>query len=140
MSHNLGVAELKQIEPNADDKRFTDELWKNGHASKRRNPNWTARRVRNQLNTSSAQIKSYLDHKPGTPAILVLFDNSDNGYDDPDVVQTAMYGYEQVEIAPAGNGNAATVIEQGFAPRNDAEIRCANRPQRLTLSPFSAAV
>jgi hypothetical protein len=115
------VAEVKQAEPNDADRAFSNALTTKGHAFGRCNPDDKAGRVRNHIATSRGQFRAYLRSNPGIPAILVIFDNTESGYDDPYTVQTAMCGWEQAVISTAGN--RPVIVERGFAPRNNSAIR-----------------
>ena len=117
------VVEVKQIEPNKDDKTFTAALKRDGEASQCRNPDDVAERVRNHIKGGMRQIKSYLQHNPGMPAILIIFDNAKNEYTDAYTIQTAMHGFEKVVFKLPNRGQPITVVERGFGPHNNKEIR-----------------
>src|SRR5687768_2576750 len=72
------VVEIKQIEPNEDDKRFHKTLERDGMSEQRRNPDDVAERVRNLIKDGARQIKSYLLDSPPVPAIIVILDNAKN--------------------------------------------------------------
>ena len=120
------VVEVKQIEPNDEDKRFTDTLYSKGMATQNRNPDIVAKRVRKHIKKSRSQINSYLNSRPGTPAVLVLFDNANNNYTDPYTIQTALYGWEQVVLQDKAPNDNLVVIDHGFAPRNNKVLRKGN--------------
>ncbi|MCK4873617.1 MAG: hypothetical protein KAS72_12920 [Phycisphaerales bacterium] len=117
------VVEVKQIEPNDDDKRFADALRSKGMATQTRNPDTVARRVRKHISQSRSQFKSYLESRPQIPAVLVVFDNAENRYTDPYTIQTALHGWEQVVLEVGGAGHDPVVIDRGFAQRNNKALR-----------------
>lgn len=115
------VAEIKEISPNDDDLAFTKALRERGRVSGTLNPDQHARRIRSDIRTSRGQLRSYLERNPGVPTILVIFDATDSRYDDPYIIQTTMYGWEEAVIAT--DGEQPVIVEQGFAPRNNRTIR-----------------
>ena len=117
------VVEVKQIEPNEDDRHFNKTLEQEGIATQTRNPDVVARRIRNQIDKSRPQIKSYLEQYPLTPAVLVLFDNAKNSYIDPYAIQTALHGYEQVVFQVGPTASEPVVVDCGFAQRNNKALR-----------------
>jgi len=123
LAGNVVVAEVKQIDPNQEDRAFNDALHRDGMATQRRNPDLVARRVRNHIKESRAQLEAYLNCHPQTAALLVLFDAARNKYTDPYTIQTAMYGWEQVVLDVPPIGQPITVADRGFAPRNNREVR-----------------
>ncbi len=128
------IAEVKQIDPNADDRRFTETLSCDHVATQRRNPDLMARRVRNAIRNSVTQIKSRLRSHPGVPAALVLFDAARNGYTDPYVVQTAMHGWEHVVFDVSLTGDAPRVMDRGFPRRNNRAVRRDKNQQLSALA------
>jgi len=117
------VAEVKQIDPNEEDRQFTVALQRDDVATQCRNPDTMARRVRNQIKQSRTQLKAYLERDPQTPALLVLFDAAKNRYTDPYTILTAMHGWEQVLLSVPPVGQPITVADRGFAQRNNREVR-----------------
>ncbi len=117
------VVEIKQIEPNEDDLRFAEAFARDGVASQCRNPDDVAERVRNHIKTSRSQFKSFFERQPARPAILVLFDNAKNGYTDSYTIQTAMHGFERVAFHIPKVPEDITVVERGFGPNNNTEMR-----------------
>lgn len=117
------VAEVKQIDPNEEDQQFAMALESDGNASQCRNPDVMAKRVRNHIKQSRAQFNAYLDRHPQTPTLLVLFDAARNKYTDPYTIQTAMYGWEQVTLNVPPVGQPITIVDCGFAERNNREVR-----------------
>jgi len=115
------VAEIKQIEPNDEDRAYTEALRLQGRVSGVWNPDERARRVRDDVRASRRQLREYLEPNPGAPALLVIFDNTDCRYDDQHNILTAMHGWEQAVISTAGD--RPVIVEQGFAPRNNSTIR-----------------
>lgn len=117
------VAEVKQIDPNEEDRQFTESLRRDRMATQCRNPDLMARRVRNHIKESRSQINAYLDDHPHTPALLILFDAARNRYTDPYTIQTAMHGWEQVLLNVPSDGQPVSVVGRGFGKRNNREIR-----------------
>ncbi len=115
------VVEVKQINPNAEDKAYHDALERHGHASQLRNPDTVARRVRNHINESRPQLREYLNRHPETPTLLVLYDNARNQYTDSYTIQVALHGWEQVTFEVGGE--APAVVERGFGKRNNKTLR-----------------
>lgn len=117
------AVEVKQIEPNESDLAHHCALAVDGYAGQSRNPNDVAERVRKHIKESRSQLRSYLDSHPGTPSLLVLFDNADNRYTDSYVIQTALHGFEHVVFRVGTGGQEPAVLDRGFAPRNDKALR-----------------
>jgi hypothetical protein len=133
------VVEVKQIEPNEEDRCYAEAQERDGKASQCRNPDMMARRIRNHIKASRVQIKSYLQRHPATPAILVLFDNAKNQYTDPYTIQTAMFGWEQVTFSVYRDGKDPSVVDRGFGPRNNEEIRPDKNQQLSALTTLHEA-
>lgn len=117
----LVVAEVKQIDPNDDDKAIHKVIDSGGVAMQTRNPDDMARRVRNHIDVSRSQLREYLSHRPNTPTVLVLYDNARNNYTDPYTIQVALHGWEQVVFVQ--DGDSMSVVERGFGPRNNRSLR-----------------
>ena len=127
LGSQLVVVEVKQIEPNPDDRSFSKALRAGGVASQCRDPDKVASRVRNHIKESRSQLKAYLDylerqHRPKIPSLLILFDNADNRYTDPYTIQVAMHGFERVQLEVPRDGSRPVVVDRGFAPRNNKTI------------------
>lgn len=120
-SGRLVVAEVKQIDPNEEDKAFHKALECGEVASRTRNPDHMAERVRSQIDSSRPQIRQYLADHPNTPAILVLYDNAHNKYTNPYTIQVALHGWEQVTFRLGRE--STTVAERGFGYRNNKALR-----------------
>ena len=127
------VAEVKQIEPNEADNAFDEELRQQGLAYQRRNPDAVAQRVRNLLKKGARQLVSFQDERPGTPGIIVLYDNAHNQYTDPNTIHAAMYGWEQVVVGLT-DGRPPEIVERGFGPRNNAAVRQDKHRQLSALA------
>ncbi|MEM9416091.1 MAG: hypothetical protein AAGA29_11550 [Planctomycetota bacterium] len=117
------VVEIKQIEPNDEDKAFAAALEQDGMATQCRSPDRMSRRIRNHMRDSCQQFTSYLSRNSPVPAMLVVFDNAKNHYTDPYTIQVALHGYEQVTLGVGPPGVDPVVIDAGFGERNNRELR-----------------
>ena len=117
------IFEIKQVEPNEADKKYNAPLKRGGIATQTRNPDKVAERIRDGIKEGRGQIKSYLRNNPGTPAVIVFYDNANNRYTDPYTIQTAMHGWEQVVFSVPSNGQPPEVVERGFGKRNNKAMR-----------------
>ena len=118
----LVVVEIKQIEPNNHDLQYAYALKTTGRAEQLRNPDEVAQRLRKHIRESRSQFRSYLKGRPVTPSLLVVFDNANNKYTHPDVIQTALHGSERVELL-LRKGHDPIVADRGFGPRNNRTLR-----------------
>lgn len=113
------VFEIKQIEANDSDVKFHADF-----KVRSRNPDHVADRVRNAIDSASKQIRSYLEANGNTPAIVVIFDDANNGHTDPYIIQTAMHGWEEATFSvPADVNRSPTFVDIGFGQRNNKLIR-----------------
>jgi len=90
------LVEIKQLEPNEEDKVHINELESNGVTSVREVK--TANRVRKKIDSAMPQLRTRPNDR--TPAICVLYStiSLDRSFIDPFHVLTAMYGEEVVDI------------------------------------------
>lgn len=128
------VFEVKQIQPNEDDKLYAKSLEHNGIAHQCRDPDVMANRVRNHIKKSRRQLNSYLAQHPDMPAILVLFDLAKNQCTDPYTIKIAMHGWERVEVAVSPSGQSPTVVDRGFGPYNNREVRLGKNQHLSALA------
>jgi hypothetical protein len=117
------IFEIKQIEPNEADREHNTALEKKRWATRSRDPDRVAERIRNGIDEGRGQIRSYLKNNPSLPAIIVFYDNANNRYTDPYVIKVAMHGWEQVTFSVPTNGQSPQVIERGFGKRNNKAMR-----------------
>ena len=89
----LVVIEVKQIDPNKNDKKYQEQLPKLRHIGTRESSD---ERVRHKIGDAHKQLKNRSQGK--FPAILVLYDNTPFNSIDLTDIKTAMYGYETVDI------------------------------------------
>jgi hypothetical protein len=134
LNGNRVIAEVKEISPNDADKQFVQDMKITGKASGILQPETLARRIRNDISKSGKQINEYLTQYPNTPGLLVLFDNTGHIptlFTDPNLIRQAMYGWEHVILETPCKEQSHSVINCGFAERNNAEVR---RDKNLQLS------
>ena len=95
------IAEIKQIDPNENDRRAINDLKDKGLAMHGDNFAHTVpKRVQNALMKSRRRINPYLDRYPNLPAVLVLYDATGTSkYTDPYGVKIAMYGLDRFVIS-----------------------------------------
>ena len=122
-SGNKAIFEIKQVDPNDDDKAFHDTLSLQGLATQNRNPDRVAERVRNLIKKARNQIKSYHAMTSPVPAVVVIYDNANNLYTDPYTIQTAMFGWERVQLNVHRDTRSSEVADRGFGERNNKIIR-----------------
>ena len=89
----LVVIEVKQIDPNKNDKKYQEQLPKLGHIGIRESSD---ERVRHKIDNAHEQLKNLSQGK--FPAILVLYDNSPFKSIDSTDIKNAMYGNESVRL------------------------------------------
>lgn len=139
------VAEVKQLDPNPEEKRAIKELWKDGITSVSDRP---GRRVFLKISDAVPQLTRLA--KGVRPAILVLYDNvrlSPAGIN-PYHVRVGMYGLEQVrfEAPPVGSEDPARFIgyrlggRRKTTPKDNTTLSAVavlnDRTSRITLDVY----
>lgn len=120
------IAEVKQIDPNKNDRRAIADLECEGLAIHHDNfASTVPRRVQNAITKSRKQINSYLDIYPNLPALLILYDaTGTDKYTDSYGIKIAMYGLDRFVISTS---SPYSVIDCGSVGHNVAVRRDKNR-------------
>ena len=137
------VCEVKQIEPNPDDRRDVEELSTVGHGGVRRTTvRWMQNRIRPLLNKSSSQLRRA--SKEGHPSLLVVYDTTPFGNytDDRDVLQ-GLFGRWSVDAWIDDTGETRYTQpyfgeDQGLTPDQNTSVSAVailrGGPEVATLS------
>ena len=108
------IVEVKQIDPNVDDRRAQEELRTKKMALISNAP---GKRVRKKITDAAPQLKKRAKGK--YPSLLVLYSNVPlAGYTDSYAIKTGMYGYEAVVLsAPRDFSTPVTIKDRKFGPK-----------------------
>lgn len=107
------IVEVKQFDPNSEDKRNAQLLEERGHGDAIGGE--PGARARIKIQTGAKQLKARSQGK--IPTLLVLYNNvpfSSRGTD-PYEIMTAMYGLEKIDLA-VDQANVS-VVDRGFGPK-----------------------
>lgn len=104
--------EVTQIEPNEDDKKWLEEVMRNGGSWNSSRPCADmAKKIRNRLKDKfkRKQLNAYAEK--GFPTLLVIFDATGRFYLDPFTLAGAMYGDQRAWIS--SDKNEPPIFEHG---------------------------
>jgi hypothetical protein len=89
------LVEVKQIDPNPDDKALLRQLQETGVYEFQDVP---GKRLRGKISEASSQLKARV--RTGQPALLIIYNNVDvlRGFTDPLQMMSAMYGLHEVVL------------------------------------------
>ncbi len=107
------IVEVKQFDPNAEDKRNARLLEERGYGDAIGGE--PGARARIKIQSGARQLKARSQGR--VPTVLVLYNNvpfSSRGTDPYDI-KTAMYGLERIDLA-VGRANVS-VVDRGFGPK-----------------------
>lgn len=111
----LVVVEVKQFNPNEEEKKLYKQLWERGYTDAYGGEPGAKARLKIQAGAKQLKARS----KGKLPALLVLYNNvpiSDRGVD-PYEIKTAMYGIEKIDLALDPDANRVSLTERGFGPK-----------------------
>lgn len=91
----LIVAEITQLDPNEDDRRYSNEL-RSKHRAEREGK--IGQRVRQKITDKADQLRARSKGKIST--ILIVYNNTDvRSYTSPDHIRAAMFGFDTIVVA-----------------------------------------
>jgi len=100
------LAEVKQIDPNHEDKMLLRELQQTGAYEFE---DILGKRLRGKISEAASQLRARL--RPGQPALVIIYNNVDvlRGFTDPHHMMSAMYGLYEV-VFTTSRGLAARLL------------------------------
>lgn len=107
------IVEVKQFDPNAEDKRNAELLEERGHGEAIGGEPGARARMKIQAGVKQLKARS----QGQTPTILVPYNNVpfNSRGTDPYEIKTAMYGLEKIGLAVAKTN--VSVVDRGFGPK-----------------------
>ncbi len=116
------IAEVKQFEPNEEEKRLYQQLQDRGYTDVYGGE--PGAKVRLKIQPAAKQLKAQSSGQ--FPTLLVLYNNVPLGPRgvDPYEIKTAMYGIEKIVLSPDPAGNDLNVVDREFGPKRKVTPTC----------------